>query len=56
MKSKINTYFATLLVTIAGAGAALLIIHVANSNTLNVTVGGSEKEYQSLKESILHSP
>lgn len=39
MKDKINTYFAVLLVTIAGAGAALVIIHVANANTFVVTMG-----------------
>lgn len=33
MKEKINTYFAILIITITGAGAALLIIHVANTDT-----------------------
>ncbi len=32
MTEKINTYFAVLLITIAGAGASLLIIHVANAD------------------------
>lgn len=39
MKDRINSYFAVLLITIAGAAAALLIIHVAYANsfsTLNI--------------------
>jgi len=39
MVFRINTYFAVLLVTIFGAGAALLIIHIAYSNTFIVTMG-----------------
>ena len=39
MTFKINTYFATLMITIFGAAAALLIIHVANANTFVVTMG-----------------
>jgi hypothetical protein len=43
LTAKINSYFAVLLVTIAGAGAALLIIHVAYSNTfVTMTVGASQ--------------
>ncbi len=38
MKNTINTYFAILLVTIAGAGAALLIVHVALANSFEVTM------------------
>lgn len=42
MKDRINSYFAILLITIAGAGAALLIIRVAYANTFNiVTIGDS---------------
>lgn len=55
MKFKVNTYIAALLITIVGVGAALLIVHVAASDTLTVTVSGSEAEYQSLKDSILNS-
>ncbi|GEM_PF-1731138 len=29
MREKINSYFAILFITIAGAGASLLIIHIA---------------------------
>ncbi len=32
MTGRINTYFAVLLVTVAGAGAASLILHVAFDN------------------------
>lgn len=54
MKYKINAYFATLLVTIAGAGATMLIIHVAYANTFEITLSGNEAAYSSLKESILN--
>ena len=43
---KVNAYFATLLITIAGAGASLIIIHVAYANTFTVTLN-SEKIYSS---------
>ena len=33
VKYQINAYFAALLITIVGAGAASLIIHVAYANT-----------------------
>lgn len=39
MTFRINTYFATLLITILGAVGALLIVHVANANTFVVTMG-----------------
>ncbi|MHB8660344.1 MAG: hypothetical protein ACYC75_00170 [Minisyncoccota bacterium] len=32
MKEKINSYFAVLIITITGAAAALIIIHVANQD------------------------
>ena len=41
MTFRINTYFAVLLVTIFGAAAAMLIVHVANANTFVVTIGYS---------------
>jgi len=53
MKNTINSYFAVLIVTIAGAGAALLIIHVAYSNTFAAALGGNETNYASLQQSIL---
>lgn len=37
MKDKINTYFAVLLITIAGAGATVLIVHVANASTVEIS-------------------
>ncbi|MEK7126288.1 MAG: hypothetical protein AAB835_02260 [Patescibacteria group bacterium] len=39
MTFKINTYFAALLITIFGAAASMLIIHVANANTFVITTG-----------------
>lgn len=32
---KINSYLAVLIITIAGAGASLIIIRVVNNNTFN---------------------
>jgi|CXWL01.1.fsa_nt_gi hypothetical protein len=49
MKNTINSYFATLIITLAGAGAAMTIIHVASSSTLAVTLGGSEAAYASFR-------
>lgn len=37
MKDKINAYFAVLLITIAGAGAASLIVHIAFADTSDFT-------------------
>lgn len=34
MKEKINAYFAVLLITIFGAGAASIIVRVANTDTM----------------------
>jgi pantothenate kinase len=51
---KINTYFATLLVTIAGATAAMIIIHAANSNTPEVVFGGSVERYEVQQKQIIN--
>ena len=53
MKERINSYFAILLITIAGAGASLIIVHVANTTTLGSTVSGNEASYAPLQQSIL---
>lgn len=53
MKDKINSYFAVLIIVIAGTGAVLLIIHIATANTLPTTFGGSEARYVQLQQSIL---
>lgn len=49
----VNVYFAILVVTVIGAAAAQLIIHVAYANTYSVATQGSEASYASLKESLL---
>lgn len=54
MVHKINSYFAVLLITIAGAGATWLIVRVAYANTFEVTMGGSEAGYSLLQQSILN--
>ena len=53
MKDRINTYFAVLLITIVGAGAAWLIVHVSVAKTPVVKTGYNEASYSELKESIL---
>lgn len=55
MKERINTYLAVLFITIAGSGAALLIIHVATDNMLAKNVQGNEANYLLLQQSILQS-
>lgn len=55
MKDKINSYFAVLLITIAGSGATLLIVHIATSDTLAATFAGSEANYYtSLQQPVLN--
>ncbi len=49
----INSYFAVLIVTVAGAGAALLIIHLAYANTFTILRVGNQGEYSSLQQSLL---
>lgn len=51
MKDTINTYFAMLIVVIAGAGAAWFIIRLATSDT--PLIKDSQASYSTLKESIL---
>jgi hypothetical protein len=53
MKETINTYFATLIITIFGAGAALLIVHLASSDTLAASFNNNEASYSALQQSIL---
>ena len=54
MKDNLNSFFATLLIVVAGAGAAWLIYHLATTNTLSETWSGSEATYAPLQESILN--
>ncbi|MBI5405806.1 hypothetical protein HY972_02110 [Candidatus Kaiserbacteria bacterium] len=43
MKAKINFYFASLLITVAGAGAALIIIHVATASAYAIVYTGGTR-------------
>jgi len=54
MKDKVNTYFAVLLITVAGAAAAWLIVHFTYTETLTAIFNGSEANYASLQQSILN--
>jgi hypothetical protein len=47
-KDTINSYFAILIITIAGAGASLLIIHISNANNLAATFACSEAGYSTM--------
>ena len=53
VKDTINSYFATLLIVIAGAGAVWVINRMLNSTTLTTNFGGSEANYAPLQQSIL---
>ncbi|MFA6519838.1 MAG: hypothetical protein WCT41_03405 [Candidatus Paceibacterota bacterium] len=57
MKDKVNSYFATLILLIAGLGAAWLIYRLATTNNLkNAVTGtgvGTEASYSQLQQSIL---
>lgn len=54
MKNRVNTYLAALFITIAGAGAALLIVHIATKKTPIIKTD-SEASYSALRDSILNS-
>lgn len=53
MKERINSYIAILLITIAGAGATVVIVHVANIETATPvflsTAGGAGENYRNLQ-------
>lgn len=55
MTARINFYFAILLITIAGAGATLTIVHTAYNNQFNVLASknGNEASYAALQAQIL---
>jgi len=56
MRGKVNAYLASLIITVAGGGAALLIVHLANSDTLASSFGSSGgTEYAELERSILRN-
>ncbi len=52
MKGKVNLYFAILIITIAGIGAAFLIIRIANTNASSFSKN-NETQYKALQQSIL---
>lgn len=53
--SRVNTYFAVLLITIFGSGAVLIIVEIATTNIIASAVTGNEASYISLQQSILKS-
>jgi hypothetical protein len=53
MKNRINTYLAALIITVAGALAVWIIVHLATSKT-PIIKNDSEAKYSALKESILN--
>lgn len=50
----VNFYFAALIITLAGAGAVWLILHVVYANNFDTTIGGSGARFAPLQESILN--
>ena len=54
MKYRINAYFATLILTLFGAGASLIIVHVATNNQFTVLTSTNDAQYASLKDALLH--
>ena len=52
MKVRINTYFAVLFITIAGSGAALILVHIVNSNAFTGTFSSGVTKYDELQKSI----
>ncbi len=55
MKDRMNMYVAILLVTVAGSGAAMLILNVALDNNFTQLQQENESTYLELKQSILNS-
>lgn len=54
MKSSVNFYIALLLITVAGAGATLLIVDVATTDVVTkVLRSNNDAKYASLQQSIL---
>lgn len=53
MKYKLNAYFAVLLVTIVGGGAALIVVHIGTDAVIETTVAGNQASYAALQQSIL---
>jgi len=51
MQSKINSYLAVLIITIAGSWAALFIIRVATSDTLTALFADNAENYAALQQS-----
>jgi len=63
MKDTVNTYFAVLLITLAGAGGALLIVRVAIADaplasivTPRLAPKGTEASYVPLQQKLLTVP
>jgi hypothetical protein len=54
MKSRVNTYLAILFITLAGSGAALMIVRIATDDMVATTFRGSEANYFLLQQSILN--
>ena len=50
MVGKLNSYFAVLLITIAGAGATMIIVHIAYANTFNIVYGSEASYYNDLAQ------
>lgn len=49
MKYRLNAYFAALVITVIGAGASLILVHVANANTFSFTFVRGGADYSQFK-------
>lgn len=54
MKDKVNSYFATIILLIAGVSAVWIIMHIATKKTTDTAVPGSAATYDQLQQSILN--
>ena len=55
MKDTINTYFAVLLITIIGSGAALLIVHIGTSVVIASVTSDAEANRAALQQALLNN-
>ncbi|MDD2657317.1 MAG: hypothetical protein PHD04_01485 [Candidatus Pacebacteria bacterium] len=55
MKDRVNAYLGILFITIVGAGASLIIVHIGTTDAVNSAMQGTEGSYAALQQSILQN-
>jgi len=53
MKSRVNSYLAALFITVAGAGAAMLVIRIADADASHF-IARNDASHALLKQSLLN--